>query len=196
MQKVTGVVQQGCRLGRWTTVAVLAAALWGFDSLKLAAQTVKATEYEVKAAYLRNFARFVEWPSKAQIVPEEPFHVCVLGRDPFGSALETAMTGEMINRAQLVPLRIPTAAEAANCRVLFISASEDARLKSILATLDKSSLLTVSDVADFTKRGGMIQFVTDGGRIRFEVNLAAARQAGLNLSSELLKVASSVRREP
>jgi hypothetical protein len=80
--------------------------------------------------------------------------------------------------------------------VLFISASEDARLKSILAALDKSSLLTVSDVADFTKRGGMIQFVMDGGRIRFEVNLAAARQAGLNLSSELLKVASSVRREP
>jgi hypothetical protein len=82
-----------------------------------------------------------------------------------------------------------------SCRILFISASEESQLKEILATLDKKSVLTVSDISQFTRRGGMIQFVIDANRVRFEVNVTTAQRAGLTLSSQLLKVAINVRRD-
>ena len=113
----------------------------------------------------------------------------VLGRDPFGPALDAAVTGETINRAPLTAKRIPTPQDAANCRVLFISSSQDGDLKSVLAALDKTAVLTVSDMPQFVKRGGMIQLVLDASRVRFAVNLAAAQRVGLTLSSQLLKLA-------
>jgi hypothetical protein len=81
-----------------------------------------------------------------------------------------------------------------NCRVLYISSSEDSRLKEVLGALDKAGVLTVSDIPQFLQRGGMIQFVMVGNKIRFEVNLTSAQDAGLTLSSELLKVAAAVRK--
>jgi hypothetical protein len=160
------------------------------------AQAPKPTEYQVKAAYLSNFGRFVEWPAGGAPAPDQPFNVCVLGQDPFGPALDSALAGEAINGAALAAKRIPKGQDAAMCRILFISSSEESDLKAILAALDKASIVTVSDFPQFVKRGGMIQFVMDGNRVRFEVNLAAVQHAGLNLSSELLKVAIAVRRAP
>ena len=84
--------------------------------------------------------------------------------------------------------------DALNCRVLYISSSEESRLKQVLMGLDKAGVLTVSDIPQFSQRGGMIQFVTAGNKIRFEVNLASAQEAGLTLSSDLLKVAATVRK--
>ena len=84
--------------------------------------------------------------------------------------------------------------DAVSCRVLYISSSEDSRLKEILAALDKSGVLTVSDIPQFSQRGGMIEFTLQGNNVRFEVNLAIAENTGLTLSSELLKVAVTVRR--
>jgi hypothetical protein len=170
-----------------------------FASLTAAGQTPgatpKPTEYEVEAAYLSNFGRFVEWPRTA-VPANEPFLVCVLGPDPFGPILDGALKGEGINGAQMAARRVTGPEEAATCRVLFVSASKDAQLKDILAALGTSSILTVSDMAGFTRRGGMIQFVLEGDRVRFEINIAAAKRAGLNLSSQLLKLAVAVRRAP
>ena len=92
--------------------------------------------------------------------------------------------------------RISKPQEALDCRILFVSSSEANHLKDILATLDKANILTVSDIPQFSELGGMIQFVLDGNKIRFEVNLTAAENAGLTLSSELLKVATAVRKNP
>jgi hypothetical protein len=158
------------------------------------AQQAKPKEYEVKATYLYNFARFVGWPVSAESAKSDPFSICVLGQDPFGPALDSVLAGENIDGKAVVAKRIARPQEAVSCRVLYISSSEDRQLKEILAALGKMAMLTVSDIPQFSRRGGMIEFVLEGSKIRFEVNLASAEGAGLSLSSELLKVATTVRR--
>ena len=179
-----------------SSLALLGIVCGVFWAEHLKAQDAKPTELQVKAAYLSNFGRFVEWPDRESEDPVEPFRVCVLGRDPFGSVLDKALAGEAVNRAPLTLLRISIPQEAVNCRVLFISSAENSELNTILAALDKACVLTVSDMPQFVKRGGMIQFVSAGGRVRFEVNLAAAERVRLKLSSQLLKLAIAVRRAP
>ena len=157
-------------------------------------QASKPTEYEVKAAYLYNFGRFVEWPAAVTQTQSDSFSICVLGQDPFGPSLNAVLADETIAGKNVVARQISTPTDAVNCRVLFISSSESARLKQIFAALGDASVLTVSDLPQFTQRGGMVQFILEGSRVRFEVNLATARHAGLKLSSELLKVAVNVRK--
>lgn len=153
-----------------------------------------ASEYEVKAAYLYNFGKFVVWPEKSAPKQGEPFEICVLGEDPFGSALDSAVLGETIGGKGVAIKRISNPQNSGHCRVLFISTSEAARLPEILAAVDKASVLTVSDMPQFSQRGGMIEFVLDGNRVRFAVNVTNAEDAGLNLSAALLKVAVRVTR--
>ena len=115
--------------------------------------------------------------------------------DNIGKCSATPMHwGENIGGAPVVAKRITRPQDAVACRVLYIGASEAGQLDSIFAALGNSSVLTVADIPDFIKRGGMIQFVLDESRIRFEINLAVSRRSGMNLSSEMLKVARVVRR--
>jgi hypothetical protein len=166
---------------------VIAPHLWATDH-------PKPTEYEVKAAYLLNFGKFVQWPSLAeQNGGAHSFFLCVLGRDPFGPVLDTTLAGETISGKNIISRHIATAQETEGCQVLFISASEEGRVNDILHSLSGTPVLTVSDLPRFTSQGGMIQFVMEQDRVRFEVNLMAAQQAGLSLSSQLLKVAVHVR---
>jgi hypothetical protein len=158
----------------------------------LHAQRSSPSEYEVKAAYLYDFGKFVAWPAK--VAASDDFPICVLGQDPFGPTFDATIAGETINGKKVVVNRITKPQDALSCRILFISASEESQLKEILATIDKTSVLTVSDISQFTRRGGMIQFVTDANRVRFEVNVTTAERAGLTLSSQLLKVAINVRK--
>jgi hypothetical protein len=160
----------------------------------LHSQQSKHGEYDVKAAYLYNFGRFVGWPAKVSSATDDSFPICVLGQDPFGRALDGTLAGETIGGKRVVARRISKPQEALNCRILFVSSSEEKQLNDTLAALNKADVLTVSDIPDFMQRGGMIQFVLEGNRVRFEVNLAAAEHAGLTLSSELLKIARTVRR--
>jgi len=157
-------------------------------------EQVKASEYQVKAVYLFNFSRFVGWPQQSVPSTAVPFAICVLGKDPFGPMLDATLAGENIRGNSVVARRVAQAQEAAGCRVVFISNSEESRLKDILAALEKSSVLTVSDIPKFSEHGGMIEFVLQGDRVRFEVNLANTTEAGLTLSSDLLKVAVAVRK--
>jgi hypothetical protein len=164
------------------------------SSSNMQGQGSKPTEYEVKATYLYNFGRFVEWPAAVTETQSDSFSICVLGQDPFGPSLNAVLVNETIAGQNVVAKQISTPQDAMNCRVLFISSSESARLKQILAALSDTSVLTVSDLPKFTQRGGMVQFILEGSRVRFEVNLVTARRAGLTLSSELLKVAVNVRK--
>jgi hypothetical protein len=158
------------------------------------AQQSKPSEYQIKAVYLYNFSKFVAWPANAPLGKDEPFSICVLGKDPFGAALDTILSGEDSAGKRFVARRIAQPQDAASCRILFVSTSEDARLKDVLVALDRMSILTVSDIPKFSQRGGMIQFVLDGDKVRFEVNLTNATYVGLTLSSDLLKVAVAVRK--
>ncbi len=177
----------------WLASVAIAWAIIGHPALQ--AQHLKAAEYEVKAAYLYNFSRFVEWPAKVTQAQSDSFTICVLGQNPFGSALVATVANETITGQSVIAKQIPAAPDAVNCRVLFISSSEEGQLKQILASLGSASVLTVSDLPQFTDRGGMVQFLLENGKVRFEVNLAPAQRAGLTLSSELLKVAVNVRKK-
>ena len=178
-------------------LALSAAAAGVLFSLScLHAQEPKPTEHQVKATYLYNFGQFVRWPRNASALQSDSFSICVLGQDPFHSILDAALHGETIDGKSVVARRISTPQEAAICRVLFISSSEEHQLKEILEAVGQAGVLTVSDMPYFTQRGGMIQFTREGNRIRFAVNLTNAEVGGLILSSELLKVAITVRRNP
>jgi hypothetical protein len=170
------------------------ALLWVFLASSSIQSQQKPSDYQVKAAYLYNFGRFVEWPVMVAATKGDSFTVCILGEDPFGSTLDATLAGEAIGGKHVVPKRISTPQESPGCQILFLSAAEAGRLNKVMEGLDKEAILTVSDIPQFLQRGGMIQFVMDGNRVRFEVNLAATQRVGLTLSSELLKVATAVRR--
>jgi hypothetical protein len=169
-------------------------SLMFFAGPSLPAQQLKGTEFEVKAAYLYNFGRFVNWPDESGAIRTESFEICVLGTDPFGQALDATLAGGTIGGQSVMAKRISKPQEVNSCRILFISSSEESRLKDILAALEKTRVLTVSDIPRFSERGGMIGFVQEGNRVRFDVNLDNAQGAGLILSSELLRVATNVRK--
>lgn len=176
--------------------AVVVASFWGGNGLN--GDGRRPTEYQVKAAYLANFAKFVEWPPGA-LSDDQPIPVCIVGQDPFGPVLDATLSGESVDRHSLVARRISAIRDADECRILFISSSEfvtDSIIASVIASVERMPILTVSDVPGFLKHGGMVEFVFDANRVRFEINLSAARAAGLNLSSELLRVATAVRTTP
>src|SRR6266853_4239034 len=177
------------RLGYRLIVVVVWVFLW---TARMHAQQPKPTEYKVKATYLYNFGRFVRWPTAA--AQDNSFPICVLGQDPFGPTLDSTLVGESIDGKPVVVRRISRAQDVGDCRILFISSAEENHLKQILAALEKSGVLTVSDMPDFSRQGGMIQFVLEGDKVRFEVNLASAEAAKLIVSAELLKVAATVRK--
>jgi hypothetical protein len=156
-----------------------------------------AAEYDVKAAYLYNFARFVEWPAAApHRQSEATVDICVLGQDPFGTRLDAMMADATVRGRKLATRRLASATAVAGCHVLFVSASERQQVPQILATLARADVLTVSDMPEFVRLGGMLQFVVQGNRVRFDVNLPACEAAGLRVSSDLLRVASTVRKAP
>ena len=152
------------------------------------------TEFQVKAAYVFNFGKFIKWPVEASSTG--PFEICVMGKDSFATVLDSTVAGETIDRRTIAVKRISNLQEAPACNILFIGASEESRLKTILVATQHLNILTVSDIPHFSERGGVIGFVTQEEKIRFEVNLGAAEQSHLALSSELLKVASRVIAKP
>lgn len=149
-------------------------------------------EYELKAVFLLNFSRFVEWPASAFGAPDAPFVLCVLGHDPFGVALDAAVEGETIGEHTMTVRRVGGAAEVDGCHILFVHRSERARFGQVLATLENSSTLTVSDSDRNAPRGEMIRFVMDRDRIRLRIDVEATRAAGLQVSSKLLRAAEVV----
>lgn len=147
------------------------------------------TEYQLKAVFLLNFARYVQWP--VEVLPEgEPIDICVLGRDPFGSFL-----GELESRqAQGRAVRtwpITSTNDAGRCEVIFIAASEERRMTLVLRDLASmsASALTVSDIDGFVDAGGGIGLVTEDDRIRFDINRDTLRRLHLDVSAQLLKLA-------
>lgn len=176
----------------WTILIALYGALGAMSDLR--AQQAVASEYDVKAAYLVNFARFTTWPTERGV--GAPFRICVLGRDPFEAVLDATVVDERIDGEIITVVRIDAPEDAAGCRVLFVSASEAPHLEAILGGVVGEPVLTVSDLPGFSDRGGIIEFVPEGRRVRFSVNLASATEAGLTLSAELLRVAKSVVSNP
>lgn len=156
------------------------------------AQSQTASEYQVKAAFLYNFAKFVEWPPNSFSGAAAPLRICVLGRDPFGEELRNITREKTVNGHRLEVNQVIDLLHARSCHIVFIASSEEERVKQIVEGLRGASVLTVGDAKGFAEQGGMINFVLDNDRVQFEVNRKAAEQAGLKISSKLLSVAKLV----
>ena len=170
---------------------ILLATVLGTSELH-SLQRARPGEYEVKATFLYNFGKFVTWPAASR--NRSDFRICILGADPFGVTLDSIVAGEKVEGRAVAARRIAKSEESAGCHIVFIGTSEEKRLKDILEVVGRAGALTVSEIPQFTQRGGMIGFVLADGRVRFEVNMTPAERAGLTFSSELLRVATKVQR--
>ena len=150
------------------------------------------TEYQVKAIFLFNFSQFVDWPAAAFADGRSPLVIGVLGSDPFGATLDEIVRGETVNGRPLAVRRYESVEQIEACHILFIERSQDEQLDAVLAALKGRNVLTVGDFEGFARRGGIIRFVTVGNKIRLRVNLAAAQDAKLTISSKLLRPAQIV----
>lgn len=152
-----------------------------------------AEEYKVKAAFLYNFAKFVEWPGEALSDEGSPIVIGIVGADPFGSALDRTIKGQTAQGRPLAVRRLKSGQDLKGCHILFISASETRRIPQILDGIRGSSILTVSEVEQFAHIGGIINFFIEQNKLRLEINVDTAGRARLKISSKLLSVAKVVR---
>jgi hypothetical protein len=160
------------------------------------ADTADELEYQVKAAFLYNFAKFVEWPAGAFQGPTDSMILCVVGDDPFGESLDTVVRGETLNGRPLVVHRTRNVYEIQDCHIVFVPRSEQGRQEKILEDLRNRGALTVGEADGFLTGGGIIRFVLEQNRVRFDINLQAAESSGLKLSSKLLRLARTIHRLP
>lgn len=149
------------------------------------------SEYQVKTTYLFNFAKFIEWPESSFLSDDAPFSICVLGEDPFGSALDN-LRGKFIGNRPVAIWRIKKANAGFSCQILFVSPSEEPHLAQIFASLRGSHALVIGQTLGFASSGGAIEFTLEGNHIHFTINPDAVHRAGLRASSQLLALAKIV----
>jgi YfiR/HmsC-like len=163
------------------------------NSAALIAQTKTANEYRVKAAFLYNFAKFVDWPPSAFTSGKQALTICVYGRDPFGSVLDDALLGKPVGNRRVDIVRTMQFQDLVGCHVVFVGTPEREPTAELAARLKGRAVLLVGESEDFVASGGTIQFTIADNRVRFVVNPDAADRAGLKISSKLLALATIVR---
>ena len=184
--------------GRFTarflgTLLGLAACLQGSVSATARGDQTAYGEYEVKAAFLYNFIKFVEWPDAAFPDAGTPISIGVLGKNPFGPELETIIKDKTVKDRKVVVKRSGKIEDLRGCHLLFINSSEQDRLPEIIEDLRGKSVLTVGETKGFAQQGGVINFIMIENKLRFEINVDAAQRAGLKISSKLLGLAKIIR---
>jgi hypothetical protein len=177
------------RRAPWRHYIVVAAMLFSCQSLP-GAQEV--SDQAVKAAYLYNFAKFVEWPAGAFAGPTSPIRLCLLNGDPLESDLRKTVEGKSIANHPVAVVLVQSNEAYRDCHVLFLGSASDRQSKQILEFLNGACILTVGDSEEFAKDGGIIRFLRNKDRVEFEVNHKAAQHAQLSVSSRLLRVAKAV----
>jgi hypothetical protein len=153
----------------------------------------KPPEYQVKAAFLFKFATYIRWPPRTGTEAASPFVICVVGKDPFGKALDIVVRDQNVQGRPIQVHRVAAYEEARRCDLLFVSASERSNVQQIFDALRGSPVLTVGDMDHFAERGGMVNLViTDDNQIRFDINKESVERAGLRAPSQLLRLARIV----
>jgi len=153
-------------------------------------------EYQLKAAFLYNFTKFVEWPSRCFANATSPITISILGDNPFAEELETAVRGRRVNGRPVVVKVIDSIAQADDAQVLFVAAKNEARLGGTLGALQQTGVLTVGESRQFAAMGGIITFTLQTDKVRFQINQPASEQAGLRINAQLLKLATVVHSAP
>lgn len=185
-----GAAASGRPPGRWQLRGVaLAAVLASLIAASAARPDVGVGEYELKAAFVVNFTSFVHWPPAGAERLGPSFPICVFGPDPFGTAFEP-FAGVTVEGRPLIVRTVVSAEEVRDtCAIVFVTAPEASQVSTLLALLRSSPVLTVSDLPGFAAAGGMIEFHTRSGRIRFAINREALAASGLQAEARLLKLA-------
>jgi len=153
-------------------------------------------EYQVKAAFLYNFAKFVEWPPGTFPNSTDPIGICIVGQNPFGLTVDDMVRGKKIGDRSFAVRSVPDTQQANRCQIIFISALERKRTRALLDALKGAAVLTVGETDDFTALGGIIGFKLDGTRVRIQIAVEAAEHTRLRISSKLLGLAEIVKRQP
>jgi hypothetical protein len=152
--------------------------------------------YEIQSAMLYNFTKFVEWPGSALGESGAPVVVGVWGDDGLVPVLEAALRNKTVDGHPIVVRRLDSSTDPKSCAVLFVGASDRKEIARIVQSVGRWPVLTIGERVQFSRLGGVIAFIRDGNRIRFEINLDAAERAGLHVSSKLLRLAAVWREAP
>jgi hypothetical protein len=177
----------------WLNISLLMLAAALFDAGPGHCADASFTEYHVKALFLYNFAKYVDWPAQTFSTTNAPITIGVLGQNNFGDDLKSAVAGKTINGRKIIILQIENESDCGKCQILFISNSEDERVADILSKIKTLPILTVGESDPFFQQGGIIHFALKDGKVRLEINLAAARSAKVQISSKLLSVADTLK---
>jgi len=156
------------------------------------AQNNPPSDYQLKAAFLFNFAKFIDWPGSSFASPQSPFAICVLGQDPFGSVLDDTLRGKTVGGRSIVVRRLKNKAEGQRCQMVFVCSSESGHLAEIIRSLQVENVLLVAESTGFAASGGTIELTLEDNHVRFAINTDAADRSGLTVSSKLLALAKIV----
>jgi hypothetical protein len=173
-------------------VALSVSLSWAPETIAQARDASDSSEYLIKAGFIFNFAKFVEWPGAVFPQPDSPIVIGILGTDPFGTIIDKTVQDKRIGARGFAVKRLKWGADLKDlkeCKILFVGASEKAHLDELVQMVKGLPILTVGETPGFAERGGVIRFILEDNRVRFEVNVDAARQADLTISSRLLTLA-------
>jgi len=201
LEKDAGADGQGARRGKlrpvlWVALGLLAGAVFLFNPLRTCAEGDDESEYQVKLAFLYNFAQFVEWPADAFHDPAAPFTICVAGQDPFQGEIGQGLRGHTAGGHLVEIKKLKRDENPRACQMIFVRAGDRKLVGRLLTDLRGSSTLTVGETKGFADLGGVINLVVEENKLRFEINLGAARQTRLKISSKLLALAKIVDAAP
>lgn len=193
-QSLRHKVATSCRQGtvRLRVQVCVMVLLLSSGSVPLSSQSAPSVEYQVKAAFLFNFAKFIEWPTDAFPNEKTPITLCVFRYDPFGGVLDEVIRGKTINNRDLAARRITELPDLKGCHLVFISNREDKLLGEIEKDVAGASVLVVGEGPEFAERGGSVQFFLEQNKLRFAINVDAVQRARLQVSSKLLALARIV----
>lgn len=155
-------------------------------------QAAPSVEYQLKAAFLFNFAKFFAWPPDAFQNDKTPISLCVFRNDPFGGALDEVIRGKAINNRELLSRRVADLRDLKTCQLVFVSQKDEKQLPEILNSLKGASTLVVGEGEEFAESGGTVQFFLENNKLRFAINVDAIQRARLQASSKLLALARIV----
>jgi YfiR/HmsC-like len=192
MPDVTGHGRWAMKIARMRPrIPFLLVLTMGLFAAGLMAQTT-AKEYRIKAAFLFNFAHYVEWPPDTFKDANSPLTYCTIGDDPFEGVLDQSLSAKTVGTRPLRVQHLRAPENLQGCQILFIGANEKKRITAILETLKQAPVLVVGESSHFVLEGGTVGFLSEENTVRFEVNLDAAQRAHLNISATLLSVAKTV----
>ena len=161
---------------------------------RLPAAMEQPTEYQVKAAFLFNFLKYVSWPADSPLLKSAIYRIGLIGTDPFGSTLDEIVSGASIEGRPVLIARLSDPDSLRSCHIVFVKSASDSLLSSILRQAEQFGIVTVGESPTFIEDGGVIRLRLKDDQVRFDINLAAANRSGLRISSKLLQLAQEIYR--